>query len=112
MQTWFKNHIYTEEIFSNLWRFNSSSKLDGNPIIQTYKKCNNIEDINLWEILFYEPGGVAVYRAYDPYCDLLMIVHEILLTDKNTIELYHIETEFRKIINRLQDLGISVNDRI
>ena len=112
MQTWFKNYIYTEEIFSVTWRIDPSYKIDGNPIFKNSKQCEHIEEIKLWEILFYQPGGIGVYRAFDPYCDMLIIVHELFINDTNTIEKYFIEKEFGIIINRLKELGVKVIDQI
>ena len=112
MSTWFKGYIYTDEIFSQTWRFEETYKLSGVPAITSYCECNEIENIKMWKILYYEPGGVGVYRAHDPCCNLLIIVHELFLANKETIKIYDIEKDFYTIIKKLNSIGINVIDQI
>lgn len=112
MTIWFKHFIYTNEIFSNNWRLDDDYRLSGIPEIQSNKKVKSISDVDVWKILYYEPGNVGVYRAHDPDCELLIIVHELFIEDRETIEVYHVSSQFKEIIDRLDSLGITVIDRI
>jgi len=111
MKTWFKNHLYSKEIFSCTWRFSEEYKLYGEPVIE-FKECNNFSEIDVWEKIYYEPGGVGVYRSHSPDSKHLIIVHELFLELPQSIEFYRIEEDFTSIITRLDSIGISVIDRI
>lgn len=111
MKTWFKNYKYTHEIFSCIWQFFPEYKLQGHPIKECRKFCN-FEDIEIWEKLYYEPGGVGVYRSYSPVDNYIIIVFELFLNLPQSIELYNIENNFDSIITRLDSLNIKVINRI
>lgn len=112
MKIWFKHFIYKDEIFTHVWRSENNFRLNGVPIVKSNKKVENISDVDVWKILYYEPGNVGVYRAHDPNCELLIIVHELFIEDQETIEIYHVPSQFKEIIDRLDSLDITVIDRI
>jgi len=104
--------MYTEEIFNSVWRDENKYKLSGTPEITSYDECKEISEVKIWETLYYEPGGVGVYLAHNPKCDLLIIVHEFFIEHNELIECYNVSKDFLNIVNRLDDLEIRVIDRI
>lgn len=38
-----------------------------------YKKEMQIEDVNIWEVIYQGSNGLGVYAAYDPYAEFYMI---------------------------------------
>jgi len=112
MKIWFKHFIYKEELFRCVWRSDDNYRLTGIPQIQSNIKPYSLDDVNVWQILYYEPGNIGVYKAHDPCCDLLIIVHELFIEVKDTIEMYNVNIEYDKIIKRLEDLDIKVIDQI
>jgi hypothetical protein len=38
-----------------------------------YKRKLNIEDVDIWEVIYEESGGIGVYASHDPYAEFYMI---------------------------------------
>jgi hypothetical protein len=98
------------EILSNPWNNIQPRKITPQrmPFRSATTELSCIDDINLWEEIYYNSGTIGVYAAWDPYEDFYIIVHNLHL-DKNYIETYTGSTAVDAIINRCQEFGIDLN---
>jgi hypothetical protein len=39
-----------------------------------YKKELQIEDVQIWEVIYEQGGGTGVYASWDPYAEFYMVV--------------------------------------
>ena len=69
-----------------------------------YKREMQIEDVNLWEEIVFNPSGIGVYAAWDPYAEFYMITSE-----KQTIETFYGPEAAKKVYNRSRELGQPLN---
>lgn len=67
-----------------------------------YKRELQIEDINLWEVIF--EGGFGVYAAWDPYAEFYMLIHP--LYHNKDIEVFYGRNANKRIRKRMKELGI------
>jgi hypothetical protein len=73
----FKN---TLDILTNPWSYEFSCENSRTP-----PKTNDwnmernitVDDVILWEQLYYEPGNIGVYVAYRPYADCYLITYNL-----------------------------------
>jgi hypothetical protein len=75
-----------------------------------YKRDLKIEDVDIWEELYYETGGKGVYAAWKPYAELYMITTPIFVYPKiyNTVESYYGPMAQDKVLQRAAELNISL----
>ena len=62
-----------DEVFNPNW-------MDSNKLILPsrkywdYKRPLQIEDIDIWEVIYEQGGGTGVYAAWDPYAEFFMVL--------------------------------------
>lgn len=100
----------TSEIFKNPWGEieKESSYPKRTPSKWLEETDYRFEDIRLWEEIFYQPGLIGVYVAWDPYEELYIIVHNLHLT-KKYVEIYQGIDAVEEIIDRCKDFGINLD---
>ena len=60
-----------------------------------------VEDVNIWEVLFEAGGGTALYAAWDPYAKFFMFRHQF------QIETYYGNDGEKRLEKKLKELNIS-----
>jgi len=65
----------------------------------------NINDVTLWEKIFYKAGLIGVYAAWNPYADFYIVTFNFFPKNKHIIEFYKTETD---VIKRLADLNVNI----
>jgi hypothetical protein len=75
-----------------------------------YKKRLTLPDVELWEVIYEEGGGIGVYVSYIPYAEFYMIRNGW----KNEIsgygpEMYYGPGSLKKVKKRMKELGIPEN---
>jgi hypothetical protein len=65
-----------------------------------YKREMQIEDVNLWEIIFDYGGGIGLYAAWDPYAEFFM------LTYRGSIETFYGKGAQIRLKERLKELNL------
>jgi hypothetical protein len=68
----------------------------------------NIDEVKMWEQIYYEPGFVGVYAAYDPYVEFYMITYNIFIDRPLGIETFFGNDAVEKVIDKTKKLGINL----
>lgn len=106
-----------DELFNENWM--DSDTL----IIPPYKKWDykremEIEDVNIWEVIYEASNGIGVYAAYDPYAEFYMITTGftekskeigIFLYPEKIIETHYGGNVQAKVQKRISDLNIPIS---
>jgi hypothetical protein len=71
-------------------------------------KIISIEDVEMWEEIFYQFGNFGLYAAYSPYAPFYIIVHKHFLHDHSSIETFFGLNSEKEIISRMQEFGIKL----
>lgn len=67
----------------------------------------NIEDIDLWEVIYERGGGVGVYGAFIPYCEYYMICLGWNIKDSAyKVETFYGENAMNSVYKRCKELLI------
>lgn len=107
----FKN---TQDILSNPWQEKFSEETARYPYIpKSLAWDQNIEmtvsDVVLWEQLYYEPGNVGVYAAYNPYAEFYLITYNLFFETELKFETFYGENAAQQCFDRTTELGIYLN---
>lgn len=103
------NHILSnpyEKLPENLDSQFSYYKVEKNVKIKTQLK---IEEIKVWEQIYYEPGIVGIYAAHDPNIEFYMITYNFFIDRNFGIETFYGEEGVNAIIHKTKQLGIDLN---
>lgn len=79
-----------------------------------YSRKLNIEDVEIWEVINEQGGGIGVYASWKPYAEFYMIrVGWQLENNGYGIETYYGPKSEEKVIKRMKELNIafSLNDK-
>jgi thiol-disulfide isomerase/thioredoxin len=87
--------ISSDEIFNHNFDKNYCQHISSNNLQTTADP--SIADIEIWEEIYYEPGIIGVYAAWDPYCEFYLVYYPILS-----------ETNFHS----LTFLGVDASDKV
>ena len=110
-----KNILVTpweDEAFSNLNLMNSEKLIFPNNTKWDYSRELQIEDVMLWEQIYYLSGGLGFYASYEPYAEFYMITYNSGKGSYNNPNLgietfYGIGSEV-KAYKRAKELGMIV----
>jgi hypothetical protein len=106
----------TNNIFKNPWEddlFNSNW-MDSNKIILPpktnwdYSRELQIEDVDIWEQIYYESGGLALYAAWSPYAEFYLITHRFFTNTQNSIETFYGANSGKNAYKRAKELGMPI----
>jgi hypothetical protein len=72
-----------------------------------YKRELRIEDIDIWEVLYEQGGGIGVYAAWEPYAEFYLVRTGWLeeLAGRG-IEIFYGENSQDKVFKRCKELNI------
>lgn len=97
------------------WDWNSTKERSSTtPIsasVTNKVSVTNINEVETWEELHYEPGVVGVYAAFEPYCDYFIIVHNLLADTEYGIEKFYGKNAHNDVITRCTELGINISTK-
>jgi hypothetical protein len=68
-----------------------------------------IEDVDIWEVLYAEGGGRGVYAAWLPYAEFYLVRTGWENEAKNGFETYYGPTAVDQVIKRSKQLGYHLN---
>ena len=108
----------TEQIFKPSTDFFDPNWMDSDKIILPpktewdYKREMKIEDVNIWEIIYEQGGGIAMYASWDPYAEFYMIRAGL---EKEAlgwgVETYYGKGAQKMIRQRAKELGIQITEQ-
>jgi len=109
--TAFKN---TLDIITNPWNKSFSTSNSSAAMLPSYKKWTKdrlpqVNDIVLWEQLYYEAGNVGIYAAYNPYVDFYIITYNLFLNSDYKFEEFMGPYATQNCYDRAIELGISLD---
>jgi hypothetical protein len=106
----------THNIFKDFGEHFDPNWMDSNKIITPpkkdwdYKRQMQIEDVNLWEVIYEQGGGFGIYAAWDPYAEFYMIrVGWFLEAQGYGAEIYYGPGSMNKMIKRAKELNIPIS---
>jgi hypothetical protein len=67
-----------------------------------------ITDVSLWEQIYYEPGIIGVYAAWDPKAELYLVTYNFLLGENTGYKTFWGNNCVDDIVKELQNLGIDI----
>ena len=68
--------ISNDEIFSHKFYKNYCQNISSNNLQTTATPC--VADIAVWEEIYFKPGVIGVYAAWDPYCEFYLVYYPVL----------------------------------
>ena len=108
-----EDEIYTDNIYD-------SDKLVLPPMYNwSYDREMNVEDVDVWEVLYEESNGIGFYAAWCPYAEFYLITtgmdyrHEPRVVDEIRYwdrfwETYYGQGSLDKVMKRIKELNINV----
>lgn len=69
----------------------------------------SISDVIIWEQLYYEPGNIGIYVAYNPYAEFYLITHNLFLNTDYKFEEFSGKDAAQKCYDRASELGIKLD---
>jgi len=102
----------TKHILQNPWESNplNTGTLPAN-VSATMKPIHRnftIEEIELWEQLYYSPGFIGLYVAHKPLVEYYLVTYNLFLSDTEGYETFSGEHGVYKIKEKFRNLGISL----
>lgn len=103
--------VTTDTIFENSWNYIPHDNTVSLPPQESWNENTDIklDDIKIWEQIYFEPGNVGVYAAWNPYVEFYMITFNCFLKDKKYIEIYQGSNSANEVLGRLKDFGINLD---
>jgi hypothetical protein len=99
-----------DEVYNNDWA--NFSKVQYPPNKKwDYKKELTIEDVDIWEQIYYQSGGLGLYASWNPYAEFYMITHHLFMYKTNSVETFYGPMAGEKAFNRAKELGMPVEQR-
>lgn len=106
-----------DELFDENWM--DSNKLVLPPSKKwDYSRELQIEDIDIWEVIYERGGGVGIYAAWNPYAEFYMIctgvdyktgfVHKNKFYQDRIIETYYGKNAVDMVIKKSKELNINL----
>lgn len=98
---------WEDELFNPNWM--DSNKIVLPPKVNwDYSRELQIEDIDIWEQIYYESGGLALYAAWSPYAEFYLITHRFFANTPNSIETFYGPNSGEKAYIRAKELGMHI----
>jgi len=98
---------WEDEIYNDNWM--DSNKLVLPPKKQwDYSRELKIEDVDVWEVLYYQGGGLGLYASWDPYAEFYLITLHNFAIRENSLETYYGKGAQSMVQKRCKELNIPV----
>ena len=98
---------WEDELFNPNWM--DSDKLVLPPSKEwDYSRELSIEDVDIWEVLYQQGGGLAFYAAWMPYAEFYLITLPAYIHVPNRLETYYGPNAQKKVLKRAKELNINL----
>lgn len=102
------NYATTEQIFKTSWAVDYTPG-EFEPLPQWhYVRPLKIEEVSLWEEIFYQPGHIGIYASYQPYAEMYIIVYDLFKHKQETTEIFYGKDAATRVSNRAYELGVKL----
>jgi hypothetical protein len=92
------------EVFESKWVDSNNVETPPNPKWD-YSRELQLEDVDIWEVIYEQGGGVGVYASWCPYAELYLIKTG-WWNAPNNIEIYYGTGAQKRVQKRMKELGI------
>jgi len=99
---------WEDELFNPNW-FDSDKVVLPPKYDWDYSRELQIKDVDIWEQIYYQGGGLGLYAAWLPYAEFYMIVHHLFMYKNNSIETFYGKNANKKAYLRALELGMPVS---
>ena len=99
---------WEDELFDPNWS-DSNTVVYPPKVDWDYSRELKIEDIDIWEVIYQQGGGLALYAAWSPYAEFYMITHHHFMYNSNSIETFYGPDAGMKAYARAKELGMPVS---
>jgi hypothetical protein len=97
------------DIFKNPWNYGESGLDQGDPDGHWhYLREPRLEEITIWEEIFYQPGNFGIYGAWNPYAEFYIIVYDLYISNTSTVETFYGVNASKNLKERASKLGIDL----
>jgi hypothetical protein len=104
------NFITTEQIFEKAWSTDYTvGEFEPSPQWH-YVRPITLDEITLWEEIFYQPGHIGIYGSYQPYAEFYIIVYDLFKSNRNTIETFYGKNASEDVRVRATELGVNLKN--
>lgn len=100
----------TDELFDPNWM--DSDKLILPPKEDwDYKREMTIEDVDIWEQIYFSSGGTGLYAAWSPYAEFYLIINNVYYNPScpNSIETFYGKRAGERAYKRGIELGMHLS---
>jgi hypothetical protein len=102
----------TQEILNNPWQEYPEDSAIPNIIPEKLEwhdiRNMNIDDVAIWEQIYYCPGDIGIYAAWNPFGELYMITYNLYIETDYGIETFYGPTAASEVRDRANALGINL----
>lgn len=101
----------TQQMLHDVWEYYEETdniprkKL---PPAWTEQRDITIDDVVIWECLFYEPGNVGVYVSWSPYAEFYAIVYALFSNTDVGIKTFYGKDAYAEVLSELKKLDIEL----
>ena len=99
-----------DDIQTSIW--NSEPSVDNSlsltEDVWSYDRYPIIQDVYLWEQLYYVPGTIGIYAAFSPHIEYYLIVYNLYQNLPQGIEHFYGSAAAKKLYDRSISLGIQL----
>ena len=97
----------TLEIFNDPWDIDKKPEVNPQrtPMRWINTTAITFDDIKLWEQIYFCPGAIGVYAAWEPYENFYAVFH-LLHKDKKFVEIFDGSDAVNSLINKCQNFGV------
>jgi hypothetical protein len=101
---------WEDELFDPNWM--DSNKIEYPPRIDwDHKRPMVLEDVDIWEVLYYESGNIGVYAAWLPYAEFYLLRPGTYREQGMGFETYYGPKARDVVIARCKELDIPLYER-
>ena len=100
----------TREIMQNNWDYSVKNHI-APPKTEDWhnQRPITIDDVTIWEQLYYQPGNVGIYVAHCPYAEFYIVVYELFLNTPQGIVTYRGTDAPSMVYNKALEMGIDLS---
>lgn len=98
---------WNDELFDENLFFNTNTVYIPPNKKWDYKRKLDIEDVEIWEVIYEESGGIGVYASHEPYAEFYMIrVGWQKEYSGYGVETYYGKGAMKKVMERMKEMKI------
>jgi hypothetical protein len=98
---------WEDELWDDNW-MDSDSLVLPPKIDWDYSRELKIEDVNIWEQIYYQGGGFGIYASWDPYAEFYLVTGHHFTLIPGSIETYYGPEAQKEVIKRAKEMGVEL----